>query len=100
LDVTARRGTLEAVYLSEDRELAAFFKESGVTVQKGQVIAEAARLDALLAAIGRYYQKREKGKECRFDYRLMYLTGDDYRLAREKIERYLYHSGRPLQIRG
>lgn len=40
-------------------------------------------------AIVRLFQY-EKSSKCRFDYRLIYTTDTDYRMAREKFERYFY----------
>jgi len=70
------------------------FESSGLVFEAGETLQER-RLSELFTAVAKYYeQRRAKHTECRFDYRLEWVTDGDYRAGREQFEQpYFYPSG-------
>jgi hypothetical protein len=54
---------------------------------QGQVLTNPNQIESFLLSIGHYYGSHD---DCRFDYRLIYKTDKDYRIARGRFERYFY----------
>ena len=62
---------------------------SAGAVLRGDLAAE-----TFLFNLGRFYSHEKAiSKPCRFDYRLYWTTDADYRIGRERLERYLYPAG-------
>lgn len=60
-------------------------------LRKGAVLTDPGDIDRLLNGV-LSYQRTVEGqlRDCRFDYRFLYRTSDDYMRGREKFERYFY----------
>lgn len=51
-------------------------------------------IEQTLAGVRAYYQDRlARNSDCRFDYRLVYLSDTDYRHGRERFEAFFYPAG-------
>lgn len=60
----------------------------------GTVLAGDPATNDFLAVLQAYYaHANAASKPCRFDYRLRWTTDTDYRIGRERLERYLYPAG-------
>lgn len=88
IEVVAIRGGLDVTVLLEDLELGRALAGKGFRLQRGERIQGESRIDLFLRAVLEY--ETQKGRDCRFDYRLIYATAEDYLLVREKFERFLY----------
>lgn len=88
VEILVKNSVIHLTILVSDQTLERFLGGYGVHVKKGKTINNQTEIDVFLNILWKY--ENQKGKECRFDYRLRYATDQDYRLGREKFERYLY----------
>jgi hypothetical protein len=72
-------------------DVSAFTVPSGgetISVKEGMVIVEPNLINALLREVRTYGAAAQNN--CRFDYRLEFETAEDYLVARDSLERFMY----------
>ena len=68
---------------------------TGVTLPSvGAALTGDEAVETFLSTLERFYSHaKAMSRPCRFDYRLRWTTDADYRIGRERLERYLYPAG-------
>jgi hypothetical protein len=90
---TVSEGQMKLEVVGESPDLAQFLAASGMrTPEAGTVLADRRAIQTFLTGMSSYYSKRRSdgAKQCRFDYRLRYVTKGDYFDGRELFENYFY----------
>jgi len=62
--------------------------EFTVVVREGKTLSDPVSTNAFLLSVRHYGS--ESNHNCRFDYRLEFATSEDYLLARDSLERFMY----------
>jgi hypothetical protein len=88
VDATVRDLKMELAFAFVDDDLRGFLKQKGLHVNPGDAVRSESEINLLLAALWAY--ESQTGRECRFDYRLRYVSPHDYHLGRERLEKVLY----------
>lgn len=88
VEASVKNRTMEVIILLDDAELRRFFEQHRLPLAKGMTLRENPEIDAFLAVVWRY--ETRKGQVCRFDYRMKYVTPEDYYLGRERLEKFFY----------
>jgi len=89
VEVAAANGSLTLTVLFELNDLPPPSRTG--SVRTGEIIADSFAVQSFLESVRRYGDRASR--QCRFDYRLRYVTSEDYRFARETLEKYLYPRG-------
>lgn len=89
-EIQAVRGTVAVKLKIRDKDAADYFSGAGVAVRDGHILESENEINKLLGAVTKYYSSHS---ECRFDYRLIYSTPEDFHDAKLRFEWYFYPAG-------
>jgi hypothetical protein len=93
--VTVVRGWTKMEAVAESVPLSQFFTASGISMPKvGTATINRRTIETFLVAVSDFYKASSAAsKPCRFDYRLTYVTKEDYYDGRERFEKYFCAAG-------
>lgn len=91
-DVSMLNGVMRLNVSGSPTKLIGWSRSVGTTIPKpGDVLSGPGAVDNFLQTVARYYEHaKQENHNCRFDYKLRYITDHDYREGRETFEKLFY----------
>ncbi|SRR6266404_139085 len=95
IEVSIQHGTAQVRLRDASPRLEAWTRSVRIRVPStGNVLTGQQEIGALLGTVSRFYEQQSQQKQpCRFDYKFIWATDEDYRRGRETFEKYFYPAG-------
>ena len=95
VEVSIQHGTVQVRLKGTPRRLQEWTRATGMKAPStGDVLTGQQAIWSFLDSVSRFYEQQSQQKQpCRYDYKLISATDEDYRRGRETFEKYFYPAG-------